>query len=165
MMNGEILDLVEMVVLTMGMGVSSITDLRTKKVSTKVIGILLLMGCVFQVMERYLAVGNLGQGNMDQGNLWEWGFFLRFLPGLLCIVISLISRGNVGMGDGLMIFMLGAFLKTEEIISTCFVALTMVGLVALVAMVLLRKKRDVEIPFVPFLFAGFLVTKLVCGGC
>ena len=66
-------------------------------------------------------------------------------------VMSVLSRGKMGMGDGLLILAMGSVLSVGELL-----ALLLCGIYAGLQLCVFKKKRDEEIPFAPFLLAGYL---------
>lgn len=143
------LTMLEIGILSAGLGINSIMDLRTKKISLKIMLILFISGCVFRVM---------------QGNLFTLEFVLGLLPGGICLALSYMTRGNIGIGDGFMFLVLGAFLSIEELFVTSMIALGSAGIAAMVLLIGFHKKKNYEIPFVPFMFVGFVITKILYGG-
>ncbi len=81
------------------------------------------------------------------------------VPGLVMVIISLITRGALGMGDGLLICVTGLYLGFEMNIGVLLTALFMS---AAFSAVLFLKKRNLkmEYPFVPFLFAAYVMLVL-----
>lgn len=76
--------------------------------------------------------------------------------GLVFLLLSLITRGAVGMGDVWILLALGLMLGTEEFIWTLCLGMVLAGAWALILLVIFRKKRHTEFPFVPFLLAGYV---------
>lgn len=93
------------------------------------------------------------------------GMLPSMLLGFLFCLISfgvsyLISRGSMGSGDVKLSLVLGLFLTGEYVVKTVFYGCLLSALYSLVQ--LLRKKlsRKDEIPFVPFLYIGMILTYL-----
>lgn len=82
---------------------------------------------------------------------------LGTLVGVLLLFVAWISRERVGIGDGIMLMVSGIFLGFRGNLTLLFMALGMVGLVALFFIVVKRKGKDYRLPFVPFLLAAYLV--------
>lgn len=85
-----------------------------------------------------------------------------FVPGSIGLVLAFITKEQIGIGDGLVLILMGAFLDVKvitEIMIVAFVVLTPVTIILLVLRVVGGKTR---IPFIPFLLVGYLVC--ICGG-
>ncbi|MBE5890435.1 MAG: hypothetical protein E7282_05625 [Lachnospiraceae bacterium] len=78
--------------------------------------------------------------------------------GLLAIGISCITKGQIGIGDGLVMIGLSLYFDLGEMIMVVFVAGMLSAITALCLMTFFRKKGKKEIPFVPFLTFGTMVT-------
>jgi len=85
------------------------------------------------------------------------------LPGGIFLLISLLTREKIGSGDGLVLLALGCGFAIEEVVGIVGMALFFAAIVAIVLLVVKKASRKTEIPFVPFLFLGFLVTAAVTG--
>ena len=78
-------------------------------------------------------------------------------PGIFCLLYSKISNETLGYGDGLLLCAMGLYLEVEHILFIAMLAFGLAGIGGLVLVVFFHKKRNDEIPFVPFLLAAFLV--------
>lgn len=84
---------------------------------------------------------------------------LRSLTGsavgmVIIVLIILVSRGGMGMGDAKLAAMLGAMLGFPAILLGLLIAVVTGGMVALVLLILKMKGRRDSIPFGPFLAIG-----------
>ena len=76
--------------------------------------------------------------------------------GLGLIVLSVLTRGSIGMGDGFLFLVTGIFLGGGQNISLLMVSLLYAALFSLGVLVLgKRNGKKKEIPFVPFVFLGY----------
>lgn len=78
------------------------------------------------------------------------------VPGLLICLYSFITKGAVGMGDGLCILLTGLFLGMEEILQISlfsFLAAAVIGLV-----MLMRGQRCVTMAFMPIFTAVYILS-------
>ena len=135
--------------LLTGLGLSSVIDIKIRKVSLKIVGIMFVVGCMLRIM---------------QENFLELALLIGLLPGIVCLLLSWLTKGEIGAGDGCMRLALGAFMDFWEVFSVFTVAISLVGVVALILMLRFHKGKKYEIPFIPFLFLGCFVIKIVCGG-
>lgn len=81
-----------------------------------------------------------------------WGMLL----GVAMMGISYVSRGSVGMGDGLLLTVTGVYLGGYENLELFMIGLLLAALWSLGLLVLQRKKGKEEIAFVPFLLVSYL---------
>ena len=81
-----------------------------------------------------------------------WGMLL----GVAMMGISYVSRGSVGMGDGLLLTVTGVYLGGYENLELFMIGLLLAALWSLGLLVLKRKKGKEEIAFVPFLLVSYL---------
>ncbi len=78
------------------------------------------------------------------------------IPGTVLLILSLISGGRIGAGDGMVIIISGLFIGLRD--TLLLLRYGMLGAFSWSAVLMLteRKKADYEIPFVPFLLAAFV---------
>ena len=69
----------------------------------------------------------------------------------------MISGGKVGMGDAIFFLSLGFALPGTLIVPAMLVGMTLSGAFSLVALALKKASLKTRIPFMPFVFAGFLI--------
>ena len=103
------------------------------------------------------------------------GFLIRFhdllsgpLPALLSLLpaagfltLSIASHGAVGMGDGLILLVLGLYYRPADMFGILLSGLTAAGAGALLLFVFRRLKEDDTLPFIPFLFTGLIFYALI----
>lgn len=117
-------------------------------------------------MDRYSKEGDLSSSVFAVSRRWDlWRIkagtvypegILSLGIGVVAAIASVLSRGKVGMGDGLMIFAMGSVLNAGELIEILCLSFLLCGIYAGLQLGLLKKKRNTEIPFVPFLLVGYL---------
>lgn len=88
-------------------------------------------------------------------NVWE--VLLAILPGCICVLISFVTREQIGMGDGLVILCIGLFCNWRQVIYVVSMSLMILTIVSIVMLVFRKVGRKTKIPFIPFLLAGFTV--------
>lgn len=76
--------------------------------------------------------------------------------GTLFLLLSLISGGDLGMGDGWTLLALGMMIRTDEYISMIGLSMLLAAGVSVLLLAVFRKNRKTEIPFVPFLFLAYM---------
>lgn len=75
---------------------------------------------------------------------------------LVMIAVSILTGGEIGLGDGWIFLALGAMLTTEIYIKMACIGMLAAAVYAGVLLVICRKGRKTEIPLVPFLLIGYL---------
>lgn len=122
--------------------INTITDIRSKRVSILACILLTVVGIVGRILD----------GNMEPISL-----LTGVIPGLIMILISIISKGRLGLGDGIIVICMGLLMGVTLVIETLIIALF---LVLIVSVVLLARKKvafNSSLPFVPFLFVAFCI--------
>lgn len=124
-----------------GLVLLSVIDIRKKLIPVWMIG---LMGGL-------LLVCRLWQG-VEIG-----GLVAGLIPGVLVLVLAVCSEGKIGIGDGLTVCALGLGYTLDRVIGILGGALVFAALTAIVLLVFKKVGREKEMPFIPYLFAGYAV--------
>lgn len=122
------------------LGINTWTDIRKKEICLPVLFIFLLGGMLWRIW---------------QGTFWPGGV-LSLGIGICIILIALLSREKIGLGDGLLILAMGSVLKAGELTGILFAALLLCGIYSGIELLVRKKTRSEEIPFAPFLLIGYL---------
>lgn len=130
----------EEICMTVFLGINTWTDIRKKEICVPVLCIFLTGGIFLRVSE---------------GTFWTEGLISMGI-GVVAAVISVLTRGEIGFGDGLLILAMGSVLKSRELLGILLAALLLCGIYSGLQLLVFKKKRDTEIPFAPFLLAGYL---------
>lgn len=86
---------------------------------------------------------------------------IGLIPGVVCILISYISKEQIGYGDGCVILLIG-FLAGYEMAIICFAsALFLLSIVAAILLVIKKVTKKTRVAFVPFLFIGYIYS-IIC---
>lgn len=83
--------------------------------------------------------------------------------GCILLLVSRITGGRIGIGDGMILIVSGIYLGFTENIRLFFHGLLLCGIWSLFLLVIRKRKRDEEIAFVPFLFLAYLEMLLFQG--
>lgn len=122
------------------LGVSGWMDWKTRMISLALTGLYGGSGLAISFMT---------------GRRWE-DYILPAGLGLLFLLLSLGSKGAVGMGDGWVLLALGCMLETEEYIRLTGFGILLAAVFSGILLIGYKKNRKTEIPFVPFLFFAYL---------
>lgn len=122
------------------LGWNAWTDLKKKQISLVSVGVFSCYGVLQAVLG-----GEMG-----------WKYFASLGVGVFFLLIGMMTKGALGLGDGLLLMALGTVLDPEELLMVSLIGLLLCAMAALVLLVVFRKGRNAEIPFVPFLLAGYV---------
>ncbi len=84
-----------------------------------------------------------------------------FSIGICAIGISVISREQIGRGDGLVIAALGLMLGFSECLSVVCIASVIMALVSIIVLIIRKGNRNTRLPFIPALFASYALCMAV----
>lgn len=124
----------------------SVTDIINKEVPLDLISVSVIIGVLMfffnpNISVREAVIGFLGLGGV-------------------LIMLSRLTRGAFGMGDSLVISVLGLFLGWQICLIILLYSFVISGLVGLVLMIFKYVNRKSTLPFVPFVLIAFLIVIL-----
>ena len=76
--------------------------------------------------------------------------------GIFMLACSILTRGQVGMGDGWLLMALGCMMRMESYIQMACIGMLLAAACSGVLLLVFRKSRKTEIPLVPFLLLGYV---------
>jgi leader peptidase (prepilin peptidase)/N-methyltransferase len=132
----------------------SITDIRCRRIERRILA----------AYGMFIVAGHL-VGNKEGGIILimeDW--MAGMIPGVFCMVISLLSHQALGYGDSILITLCGLSIGLSDCLSILFTAFFCAGIVGLQMLVMRRKSRKYELPFVPFLLLGMLLSGVLFQG-
>ena len=129
------------------LGICALTDIRTRRISVLLSIVAALVGASLAIYSRRAPQEVL----------------LGVLPGLLKMALSWLTRGAVGIGDGIVITVAGLFLEPGQLLGAWLAGSFFAAVAAGILFIRTRKGKN-EIPYVPFLLAGYLAAMLAGGG-
>lgn len=143
------------------------TDIRDRKISRSLLFLYLLLVCIGHITEGTREVWMLTEQSAErlqfvqvvgQGILKGIKRVIPgMLPGICCLIVSFLTRQALGYGDSILIIICGMALGIEKMYAVLITGLFWAGIWAFIAWRFTGKSRSEEIPFVPFLFAGFMI--------
>lgn len=88
---------------------------------------------------------------------------LSSVPGIVLLILSLVTDEMIGSGDGLTILALGIWMGLRLTLSTLFLGILFVCFFSFLTIVFnkafgKRMEPDYQIPLIPFLFSGLVVS-------
>lgn len=128
-----------MVILGVSLGIFAVLDIKYQEISVLPV---LVLGVVISGVRLWNGTGVAE-------------LLLGLIPGVFLLLASFFTRGSVGVGDGLVLLVLGIGCGFERTVFMFWTALFAGGVYA--AILLLSKKagRKTLFPFLPFLFLGY----------
>ena len=115
-------------------------DIKQNEIS---LFVLILSGCVallFLAAEERLIINEVTE---------------KMLPGMLMLALSLLSKESIGYGDGATVLVLGLWTSMRYCSMATMIAIMMAGGYGI--FLLINKKKEKRIPFIPFLLAAMEV--------
>ena len=79
------------------------------------------------------------------------------IPGGCLLLLSWLSREAIGFGDSAVILSIGFYLGLLPTVLLTAAAFLLSGLLGVFLLIFNKKKRADELPFVPFLLAGYVL--------
>ncbi len=122
--------------------ICTISDIKYKKISLIQWLIFLVLGIILQLF-------------IEKNEI----LFLLFssLPGLLLILLSVISPGHIGIGDGMMIAICGIYTDFTGSVSIIFLSCTSAVIFYILKKVFLKINIPKSYPLAPFLLFSFCI--------
>lgn len=124
----------------------SATDIINKEVPLDLISISVIIGVIMFFLNPNISVREAIIGFLGLGGV--------------LIMLSRLTRGAFGMGDSLVISVLGLFFGWQMCLIILLYSFVISGLVGLVLMIFKYANRKSTLPFVPFVLIAFLIVIL-----
>ena len=123
-----------------------------------VTGIMLLICTLEDVDSRRISTGSIVLYSLLVLAGRPENIAVNAVPGICCLVISLLSHQELGYGDSLLILISGISLGLEQEIRLLMSAFLIAGIWSLIKLVMKKAERSSELPFLPFLMIGWFVS-------
>lgn len=121
--------------------VGSVYDLKSRRIPKW----LLLTGGVLAM------TGLLINGVLSGFRVSLWEGAMSLLPGIGLMVLSRLTEKKVGMGDGILLVLLGLFEGSSKVFAVFCLGLFLQSIMAVVLLLLKKADKQTCIPFAPFL--------------
>ena len=79
------------------------------------------------------------------------------LPGIVLLIISLLSEGAIGAGDAYLAITIGVFFGAKFVLGNLFLSSLCASGFSLIMLVMRKIDRKEKIPFVPFMLGGYVL--------
>ena len=124
------------------LGVCGIEDVKLKKIRLFVVNAFAILGVIFHLIYERISWLDMTLGA---------------LVGVVLLVIGYFTKEKIGYGDGLLFVATGIYLGFWNNLVFLWLSTSIAGIYGLVMMLLKKKKRDSEIPLVPFMLAVYVI--------
>lgn len=126
--------------------VCAVCDLKNRTIPVWILGIAQI--CSFLVF-------------LEQNDSMRLEGILGALLGVCFFVISKVSREAVGYGDSWIVFLLGLAFGVKNLLWILAISSCLCAMVSLFLLLARKWKKEHRLPFVPFLWMGYLGVMLV----
>lgn len=133
-------------ILLIMLGHYAIEDIKKRRITVWYLPIFGGLGVVLQALSHNRSVAEI---------------FLGMGVGLAICLLSRCTRGSIGAGDGLVLTVTGIFLGGSSNVELLMTGLLYAAVFSLGILIFGKKNRRQEIPFVPFLFLGYLTMIMI----
>lgn len=133
------------------LGVICVFDIKRKKIPVYMLIILAAAGII----------SNFTVGEFDIEKR-----IIAMLPGMILLIVSMITKQQIGYGDGLIILIMGLYIDIDDILSIVLSSFLLSSIAAIILMTVFKKKKNFEMAFSPFLLIGYGLVKgvyFICG--
>ncbi len=127
--------------------------LSAEDIKSKTIPVIPIMGWGIFAIVAHLISGKNDILSMTAG----------MIPGTIAYVLSVLTKEKIGKGDAVLLMVTGLYMGFWGNVFMLWAGLILAAIGGIIAMAMFNRKRGDELPFVPFLFAGYLVI-LLCNG-
>lgn len=119
------------------LGICSYFDLKEQKIKSVWIGVAGIAACIFQMYFRNESV---------------WSIVGGVGTGAFLLLMSWLSKEQIGYGDGYVFIVLGVFLGLNKTIEVLMISLGCSFVYSLYLLLIKKKKGTDSYPFIPFVF-------------
>ena len=131
------------------LGICGIEDYRIKRVRIVVINVFAILGVIFHLIyQRITWIDMLCGASV----------------GVVLLIIGYLSKEKIGYGDGLLFVATGVYLGFWNNLILLWLSSTLAGIYGLILMIFKKKKKEAEIPLVPFILGAYVVSLFFNGG-
>ncbi len=136
-----VLQMIITIGMAFAMGFFAVEDIREKSIS-------LIAGVVFMIA--------CATVSFVYGNAVPY-VVMGCIPGAVAALLSLATRGKVGIGDAVILTGLGLWCGLKMTGSIITVALFLAALLSVILIVCKKATLKTALPFVPFISAGYVI--------
>lgn len=120
-------------------------DIRTRYISKR----LLLIMTLAAIAVRIFVIHSVTEG------------LLGCIPGAAVLLIALITKESIGVGDGWMFCITGICLGLSQTMEVMAICLTLMSIYSLFLIIIRKKNRKSRIPVMPWMLIGLILGALI----
>lgn len=98
---------------------------------------------------------------LSDGSFLAWEYWIGVLIGMLLFLLAIVSREQIGKGDGLVLAVCGFCLGWKQTLSLVLGAMIMFLIVGVMSIVYRNKSRNTVMAYLPFLWAIFMISLII----
>lgn len=129
------------VVLVSLLGICSWQDLKKKEVTISLIFVYGIIGILLHLWLDRIAI---------------WDMLSAMGIGLCLVIVAKLFHQCIGYGDGLILMVSGIYLGMNKNMELFLYSTILSGICSVILLVFGKKKKEYEIPFIPFVLLGHL---------
>lgn len=133
--------MIQSYVLLGTLGVHSLEDLRDNKITVTITLFSGILGIILHLLSPDISIFEMIEG---------------MFSGAWVILLGCLTGGKIGIGDGIIFILTGLYLGAEKNLALMCLSFSQAGICGIFLLLFGCCKRDGRIPFVPFLFLGYL---------
>lgn len=122
------------------LGVHSIEDIREKKITVNITLFSGIIGVFLHLLFQNQSIYEMLAGT---------------LPGVFIFLISYLTKGKIGMGDGMVFMLTGLYLGFGKNMTLMAITFLLAGVFGLYLLIQKETGADKKMPLMPFLFLGY----------
>lgn len=134
--------MIQSYVLLGTLGVHSIEDIRKKEIT---LSITLFSGVIGALLHLFY------------WNQSIYTMLMGMLPGVGILILSRLTEGRIGLGDGIVFMLTGFYLGIKDNLLLMCISFLLAGIWGVVLLLVGHCGKNRKIPFVPFLFVGYIL--------
>lgn len=134
----------KVMLIALWLGILAFMDIRRRRVPIWLLAVSgILVTCV--------SVYEIWQGSMGGMEiLWS------ILPGFMLLLTALLSK-KAGWADGVVLLLLGILTGFRECVVSFTISMLAISVISLALLIMKRVEKNTKMPYLPFLWGGFLI--------
>ena len=128
------------VVILVFLATNSWLDIKKKEISLITVGIFGITGILLSLSQRG----------------FSWDYLIPAAIGTAIVGLGILTKGAVGIGDGLILLTLGTIMEPEKFLAVFFMGLLGCSAVSLIMLLVAQNAGKSELPFIPFVLLGYV---------